>query len=508
MPEILATFFTLIYFAAACMLFIYGLNCYVMLFVLKLNQKTADIKRLDVWTQYNNPMDRSDLPVVTTQIPLYNEYNVANRIIRAVCEMQYPEGKHEIQVLDDSNDETQALVDAIVNRQKKEGHDISVIRRDSRIGYKAGALKNGTDQARGELTAVFDADFVPQPDFFLKCVPFFMDNPRLGLAQARWGHLNHRTSLLTRAQSIGIDGHFMVEQAARNWGGLFMNFNGTAGLWRRSAIEAAGGWQWDTLTEDMDLSYRIQLADWETVYIPEVVAPAEIPQDVSAFKSQQFRWAKGSIQTAKKLLPSVWASDASLFKKIQAVFHMTHYLVHPLMLFLSLMALPVLLTLDMVLNKYMYVGIGVLLILAMIAPNVLYIFSQKMAYKDWKRRILCLPALVVIGVGLAISNTHAVFEAVIGKVSGFVRTPKKGDTEIKHYKVKLPWKGILEILLGSYCAVSLNYYILEAKYLVGPFLAIYASGFLFIGLLSVAHRLGLDGFDFTILKTEKTHGSN
>ncbi len=493
MTDLLAGLVTVVYFCAAGGLLLYALNCYVLIFLFRRRRNEAEAMRRDVYQRHSDLVARDDLPLVTTQIPLFNEFNVAVRVMEAACAMEYPEGLHEIQVLDDSTDETRELVDRTADRLQQEGHWIRVIRREDREGYKAGALEEGTRQAAGNLLAIFDADFVPPTDFLLRTVPFFLDDAKLGLVQARWGHLNPRRSLLTRAQSVGIDGHFMVEQSARAWNGLFMNFNGTAGIWRREGIEAAGGWSWDTLTEDMDLSYRMQLAGWGAVYLPDLVVPAEIPEVVTALKTQQFRWAKGSTQTAIKLLPVIWRSGEPLFKKLQATMHMTHYFVHPLMLTLALFALPVLLTLEVTLGAALFTFLAGVLTLAMMAPSSLYLVSQQAAHpRDWPRRVICLPALVVMGVGLAVSNSRAVFEALIGRKSGFIRTPKKGDRERKRYRVRLPWTALVELAVGVYCAASLAVYLLQGKYLVGPFLAMYAAGFLFIGLLTVAQHFGLE----------------
>ncbi|MBT4363940.1 MAG: glycosyl transferase family 2, partial [Desulfobacteraceae bacterium] len=258
----------------------------------------------------------------------------------------------------------------------------------------------------------------------------------------------------------------------------------------KQAIIDGGGWQWDTLTEDMDLSYRAQFVGWHAIFLPDLVVQAEIPEDVNAFKSQQFRWAKGSIQTAKKLLPHIFRSKIPLFKKIEAVFHLTHYFVHPMMFTLALLALPTLLFFKTSFGPHVFTIIGITLCITMFAPSALYITSQKVSYSDWVRRIIFLPFLVVVGVGIAVSNTRAVFEALIGTESEFIRTPKKGDSEIKTYKIKLPWSGVVEVLLGLYCCLSFGYYLVAGKYLVGPFLAIYASGFLFIGLLTLFHASG------------------
>ncbi len=474
-----------VYAVSACGLLIYGLNCYVMVYLFLRHRDSATQRLKEVADQFGHLANSPVAPGVTTQIAIYNELNVAERVIRAVCEMEYPEGLHEIQVLDDSTDETSNLVDAVVAELKAAGHDISILRRARRVGFKAGALANGFFQAKGDLMAVFDADFVPPKDFLLRTVPFFIADTKLGLVQARWGHLNYHQSLLTQAQSIGIDGHFMVEQSARNFSGLFMNFNGTAGIWRKEAISDGGGWQWDTLTEDMDLSYRVQLAGWHTQYLSDLVVPAEIPADVNAFKSQQFRWAKGSIQTAIKLLPIMIKSPSSTFQKVEAFFHMTHYLVHPLMLTLALFALPVLLFSQLNIGGFVFGLVAFGLICSMFAPSLLYVVSQKAAYPDWKQRLYRLPMLIVVGVGIALSNSRAVLEALLGVESDFVRTPKKGDEEKKHYAVKLSWIGGLEVALGIYCGLSLLVYLVAGKYLVGPFLGIYAAGFLYIGTLTL-----------------------
>jgi len=480
------------YFLTALVLMVYGLNCYLMVFLFQKGRKSAETRRRRILNRYTHVISTEPMPRVTTQIPVYNEYNVVARVMRAVARMKYPKGRHDIQVLDDSTDETRGLIDQVAEELRSEGHDVQVIRRKTRQGFKAGALAEGLHLARGELIAIFDADFAPSKDYLQRIVPFFLEDDRLGLVQARWGHLNRERSLLTRVQSIGIDGHFMIEQSARNWSGLFMNFNGTAGIWRKEAIEDGGGWQWDTLTEDMDLSYRVQFRGWHTLFVPDVVVPAEIPEDVGAFKSQQFRWAKGSIQTALKLLPGIFVSNASIFKKVEAFFHLTHYLVHPLMVIMAILALPVLMMLEFSPSPAVFTAIAILLGMAMAAPSTLYLASQRASYgKGWGRRVVYLPFLVAVGIGIALSNTRAVLEALMGHESPFVRTPKKGDREFMRYRIRLPWSGILEIFLGIYCAGSLGYYLAAGKYLVGPFLAAYASGFLFVGFLTLAHASGI-----------------
>ncbi|WP_218141690.1 glycosyltransferase [Nitrosomonas sp. Nm51] len=435
--------------------------------------------------------DPALLPHVTTQIPLYNEANVAERVIRAVASIDYPASRHEIQILDDSTDETRPIVDAVAASLRLTGKDVQVLRRENRRGFKAGALAEGLQSCKGKLVAIFDSDFVPHQDYLKRMVPPLLADDKLAFVQARWGHLNAGHSLLTQAQSIGIDGHFMIEQSARARSDFFMNFNGTAGLWRKAAIEDAGGWQADTLTEDMDLSYRCQLAGWRAGFLADVVVPAELPQSYTAFKSQQFRWAKGSIQTAIKLYPRVLRSQARWMAKIQAFLHLTHYSIHPVMAFLSVLTLPVLLTLDMQIPWQLMVVFMLCILVAVCGPSSLYLTSQ-IATKAGLKKLLFLPVLMCIGIGIALSNTRAVFEAVFNIKSGFVRTPKSGNSDTTKtarqyfsYRVNAPVFPVFEIMLGLYCTVSLIAYIEAKHYMVGPFLLIYACGFLLVGFSSL-----------------------
>jgi cellulose synthase/poly-beta-1,6-N-acetylglucosamine synthase-like glycosyltransferase len=436
-----------------------------------------------------------DWPSVTVQLPVFNERYVVKRLIQSVCRFDYPKELLEIQILDDSTDDTADIAKSTAAEMRRQGFDIGYIHRDDRIGFKAGALKEGLKFAKGELVAIFDADFIPHPSFLKEMIPYFA-HPEIGMLQARWGHINSDYSLLTRAQSMGIDGHFGVEQAARAWSGFFMNFNGTAGIWRKTTIEDAGGWQADTLTEDLDLSYRAQLRGWKLKFVSDVVCPAEIPVTINAFKSQQHRWAKGSIQTAKKNLGQLFKSDLSLLVKFQAFMHLTHYMVHPMMLLVVLTSIPMLYS-QWFFDSLAYpIMIFTLLCLATCGPSSMYLFSQRVLYQDWKSRIKILPFLMCLGTGIAVNNTKAVLEAFLNIESGFIRTPKYGikkredSWKSKQYSIPLNTISILEFFLGLYSLSGLILFLFFSKYLVSPFLLIYTSGFFYVFFLSVKHGYG------------------
>ena len=487
-----------IYFACALLLTAYGMNTHLLVQLFKSRYPgrcTNDNAFLASFYGTDSPFSlKSDgadkLPVVTTQLPVYNEINVVERLMEAVAAIQYPAGRHEIQVLDDSTDESVDIIAEKVRALRKQGVDIHHIRRRDRSGYKAGALRNGLSKARGEYVAIFDADFVPPPDFLLRAMPFFLDSPRLSLVQARWGHLNEDESLVTRLQALGINGHFMVEQGARSANRLFMNFNGTAGVLRKTAIIDAGNWQGDTLTEDMDLSYRLQLRGWQCRYLFDLVAPAEIPRDMNSFKSQQFRWAKGSTQTAIKLMPRIWRSSAGLFAKIQAFMHMTHYVIHPLMLILALLAPLLMMVRTSFLTGAALFCFGTLLVLSCTGPSRMYLTAEASLGRSRLRTLLHLPFMVSFGCGLAINNSRAVLEAVIGKSSGFVRTPKSGARQRKSYKIEKSRLIVTELLIGLWCLLGVGLYFNSEHYLIGHFMLIYAAGFIYIGILSWWHSHG------------------
>ncbi len=479
------------YTLAAFGLMIYGLNTYVLLFLFGRSVKETRARQKKQEADFLKKVAEvgdDAWPMVTTQLPLYNEFNVARRIIEAVAKLDYPKGKHQIQVVDDSTDDTRGVVDGVVEELQKQGVWIEVCRRENRVGYKAGALKEAMDSAKGEFYAIFDSDFIPEADFLKKTLPLFRDE-KTGLVQARWGHINAENSALTRAQSVGIDGHFVVEQVARAENDLFLNFNGTAGVWRKETIIDGGGWHADTLTEDLDLSYRCQLKGWKLEYAIDVVVLAELPETYSAFKTQQFRWAKGSVQTAKKLLGTVFRSSVSPLAKMQAAFHMLHYVAHLLMFTLALLALP----LSAILPQFSGItGTAFLvipLIVATFGPSILYLVSQRYLYPDkWMNRILWLPGMVTIGFGICISNTRAVLEAIIGVKSGFVRTPKKGEVAEKSYRPKRDWIPYLEILAGFYCCATMVSFVMQGVPGGLVFFFFYAVGFFVTGFRSLSEQ--------------------
>jgi cellulose synthase/poly-beta-1,6-N-acetylglucosamine synthase-like glycosyltransferase len=480
-----------LYVIAGTGLVLYGFNCYfnISLFLKNFKkQRKNDRERLE---DFLKKLDISKLPKVTTQLPVFNEGTCVERLIDSVCAMEYPRHLHEIQVLDDSIDDCLEISRKKVAEMREKGYNINLIHRINRKDFKAGALKEGMEKCEGEFLAIFDADFVPEKNFLMHTVPFLVMEKEIGLVQGRWGHLNRAESGLTLAQSIGIDGHFVIEQSARSWGGLFMNFNGTAGVWRKKAIEEAGGWEGDTLTEDMDLSYRSQLAGWKMKFVFDVLVPAELPADINAFKSQQYRWAKGSIQTAIKDLPQVFASKIPLKVKIQSFMHTTHYSIHPLMLFTAISAFPLLAfghSKFGSLPMWAFTALFAIIALAAVAPSTLYFVAQKFSGSvGWKKRMAALPLLMSLGVGIAVSNSFAVLSAIFKHQSPFIRTPKQGTGGVKKSKQKFPKIAFLELFIGVYCILGLLKYIDARVYLIGPFLALYAIGFLAVGGLSLIH---------------------
>jgi cellulose synthase/poly-beta-1,6-N-acetylglucosamine synthase-like glycosyltransferase len=450
----------------------------------------------------------SPLPVVTIQLPLYNEMYVADRLIESVCGIDYPRELLEIQVLDDSTDETRGIAETAVRRFASQGVDIKYHHRTDRTGYKAGALEAGLKVARGEFVAIFDADFLPSSDFLLKIMPHF-SGPRVGMVQARWGHINQDYSLLTKIQSILLDGHFVLEHGGRNRAGCFFNFNGTAGVWRRAAIDDAGGWQHDTLTEDLDLSYRAQLKGWKFVFVPDLVAPAEVPVEMNAFKSQQHRWAKGSIQTCRKLLPQILAADVPFGVKAEAFFHLTANFNYPLMVVLSILMFPsMVIRYNMGWYEMMLIDVPLFFAATFSVCNF-YMVCQREIHPDWRSRIKYLPFLMSIGIGLCINNSRAVFEALFNKQSEFARTPKyriEGDADQwvgKNYRQSVAVQPLIELALGLYFTATVFYALANGIYGTVPFLVLFQIGFLYTGLLSVVQQYAGDS---VVLNTQVASG--
>jgi cellulose synthase/poly-beta-1,6-N-acetylglucosamine synthase-like glycosyltransferase len=435
----------------------------------------------------------AELPVVTIQLPLYNEMYVTDRLIDAVCRIDYPADRLEIQVLDDSTDETRSVAQRAVRRHAARGIDIKYIHRTDRTGYKAGALEAGMTVARGEYIAIFDADFIPPVDFLQRTVHFFTD-PKIGMVQARWGHINQDYSLLTKIQSILLDGHFVLEHGGRNRAGHFFNFNGTAGIWRRAAIIDGGGWQHDTLTEDLDLSYRTQLRGWKFVFLPDLIAPAEVPVEMNAFKSQQHRWAKGSVQTCLKVLPRILASDLPFAVKAEAFFHLTANFNYPLMCVLSILMAPsMVIRYNMGWYEMLLIDIPLFFAATASVANF-YMVCQRELHSDWISRLKYLPFLMSIGIGLTINNTRAVFEALFNKQSEFARTPKyrvevASDEWIgKKYRQSFVVQPMIELALGLYFTATVFYALGNGIYGTLPFLVLFQIGFLYTGLLSVIQQ--------------------
>jgi cellulose synthase/poly-beta-1,6-N-acetylglucosamine synthase-like glycosyltransferase len=481
------TLILVLYFFVLSILAIYGWHRYYLVYLYMKNRDQAPNPALP-------PPPLAELPRVTIQLPIYNEMYVADRLIDAVCEMEYPRELLEIQVLDDSTDETTDIAELAVRRHAARGFDITYLHRVDRRGYKAGALEAGLKLAKADYIAIFDADFIPPKDFLYKTLPYFSE-ANVGMVQARWGHINQDYSLLTKIQSILLDAHFVLEHGGRNRAGCFFNFNGTAGIWRREAIDTAGGWQHDTLTEDLDLSYRAQLIGWKFKFLPHVVSPAEVPVEMNSFKSQQHRWAKGSIQTCMKLLPQILASRQPLKVKVEAFFHLTANFNYLLMCALSILMFPSMyVRYNMGWTEMLLIDIP-LFVLATMSFFRFYMVSQRELYPDsWKSRLKYLPFLMSIGIGLSVNNTRAVLEALFRKESEFARTPKYGIERAsdewagKKYHQTVGVQAMIELALGLYFTGAVFYALSYQIYGTVPFLMLFQIGFLYTGLLSILQQ--------------------
>jgi cellulose synthase/poly-beta-1,6-N-acetylglucosamine synthase-like glycosyltransferase len=431
-------------------------------------------------------------PLVTVQLPIYNEMYVVDRLVEAICGLDYPRELLEIQLLDDSTDETRDIATRAVDSFAANGIDITYYHRRHRTGFKAGALEAGLAVAKGQYIAIFDADFLPLPDFLYRTLPYFID-PKVGMVQARWAHLNGDYSILTRIQSILLDGHFVVEHGGRNRSNRFFNFNGTAGVWRREAIATAGGWQHDSITEDLDLSYRAQLKGWRFVFLSNVIAPAEVPTEMNDFKSQQGRWAKGTTQTCRKLLPQVLRARIPLMSKVEALFHLTAHFNYPLLLVLSLLMFPFLYVRQEIESTAWWVLDVLVFVSTTLSFCTFYGVSQRELHRDWLKRLKYLPLVLAIGIGLSVNNTRAVFEAVTGKANEFARTPKYGITGAtnsnrwvrKRYHQPMLIQPLIELAMGVYLTTAIVYAFVVKIYGAVPYLVLFQLGFIYIGSCSI-----------------------
>ena len=482
-----ASFCLFIYFSLLAILSVYGVHRTWLL---------LRLKRVPAKPASSPPGDESvrlvpeghDAPFVTIQLPIYNERFVVERLITAVASLRYPRSRFEIQVLDDSTDDTSDLVARCVARYRADGIDIRHLRRTSREGYKAGALAEGLRHARGDLIAVFDADFKPSADFLERIVPYFSD-PCIGMVQARWSHINEGYSALTRAQAALLDGHFLIEHASRHCAGHFFNFNGTAGVWRRSCIESAGGWQHDTLTEDLDLSYRAQLAGWKFHYLPDLEAPAELPVEMAAFRSQQMRWAKGSIQTGLKLLPRLMLTPLPLSIRIEAFFHLTANLCYVWMTGLALLMPPAMVARMRLSSASLSMIDGPLIVLSLLSISLFYLEAQRLAGVPFPLRLKRLPMIMAVGAGLSLSNAVAVIEALMGIPSPFKRTPKHGiegrEGRSSGYHSPVGWLPWIELAMALYLGCAIVLALAEKRWLGVPFMLLFSAGFFYVGLMSI-----------------------
>jgi cellulose synthase/poly-beta-1,6-N-acetylglucosamine synthase-like glycosyltransferase len=472
------------YFAILAILSFYGLHRYMLVWLACRHRNCTAVAKERF----------QDLPFVTVQLPFYNEMYVVQRLIDAACAFDYPRDRFEIQLLDDSTDETQKIARTAAEEWRRRGIDVHYVHRENRSGFKAGALENGLKTARGEFIAIFDADFVPQPDFLQKTIHHFTD-PKVGVVQGRWEHINRDYSFLTRAQAILLDGHFIMESNTRFLSGRFFNFNGTAGILRRKTIEEAGGWEHDTLTEDLDLSYRAQMKGWKFIFLPDVPVPAELPVEINSFKAQQCRWAKGAMQTGKKVLPRLLRGNFSPAEKLEAWYHLTANVCYPLMILLAVMLFPALIVRF---NQGWFELVTIdlpLFLLSFASVNCFYIVAQRRLHKDWYKRILYLPGLMALGIGMTVAVAKAVVEGAVGVKSPFVRTPKfsvegsKGDWKRKKYRGRMGLLPFIEIGLGCYFSY-VNFYAWSLGiYGVIPFLFLFQFGYLYTGLGSLIQGL-------------------
>lgn len=476
----MVTVFVVLYFAILLLLCTYGLHrLHLVLSCWRHRRRIEAVADVA-------PLSDAELPRVTIQLPLYNEATVVERLLDAVAHVDYPRDRLEIQVLDDSSDETRGIAEAKVKKLAEQGLDISYIRRPDRHGYKAGALDFGLARAKGELIAIFDADFVPQPGFLRDVAPHFQV-PDVAMVQTRWGHMNRHHSLLTSIQALMLDGHHMVENRARYGANCYFNFSGTGGIWRAAAIHEAGGWEHDTLTEDLDLSYRAQLKGWRFVYRPDVLTPAELPEDLSAFRAQQYRWAKGTVQTARKLLGRVMRADLSRSQRVEAFFHLTPHFAYPLMLLLSILILPALIVMPAVDVGTMFIVDLPLCFGATGSLATFYCLAERAQGRSVLGAMKRLPALIALGAGLSPHLTRAVFDGLRSMSGEFVRTPKRGS-QLGRYRqaAQLPF---VEIGLTLLSVASVVASIETGHWFATPFTMLFALGYGYVAWTVTTEQL-------------------
>jgi len=474
------TFFIFdLFIIAAILITAYTCNFYYLAFL--------STRRKEIYTTAS-----FDEPSVTLQLPIYNEKYVAARLVNAVCAMDYPKEKLTIMVLDDSDDETVELLEDLVNQHKKNGYDIVHVRRGTRTGYKAGALKHAMKFTTTEFVAIFDADFIPPTWYLKKAIPYFA-NKNIGLLQCRWGHLNENYSALTQAQALSLDFHFLIEQKAKSNSHLFMNFNGTAGIWRKECIDDAGGWHTATLVEDLDLSYRAQMKGWKCVFLPNIVVKAELPVQMNGAKRQQFRWAKGSVQCAVKLLGGILVKrKIAVEAKLQAFVQLTRHIVFPLML-IQFLTLPILLASEI--NLYIVSFLPAITIAAYLAmgPGAYLLVIRNIWKNNWKAKAKALPYLLVYSIGMSVNNTVAVFDAVLGKKNEFLRTPKYGiinntdDWREKAYNLPFSRTTLLELFFAVYGVFGIFVAIFSNNPVFAPIMGLHAVSFFYIAYTSLSH---------------------
>jgi len=442
-------------------------------------------------------IENYDWPFVTIQLPIFNEMYVVERLIDKICEFDYPKDKFEIQIIDDSTDETVAISQKKVDEYSAKGFDIKMVQRDDRVGYKAGALKHANNFAKGDFLAIFDADFLPRKDFLKTTIPVFEDE-KVGVVQTRWEHINQNYSIITKLQALQLNVHFTVEQTGRKAGNFLLQFNGTAGVWRKQCIDDAGGWEADTLTEDLDLSYRAQMKGWEIKYLEKFGSPAELPAEMNGLKSQQFRWMKGGAENARKLLPQVWKSDLRFSQKLQATSHLMSSGVFLFILLAGLVSVPLVFLLETIVVDVKYFAVFLISMFSVIAvyyvANVEAELNRKSYIKTLLKFVLLFPVFLSLSMGLSLHNTIAVLQGYRGKKSPFIRTPKFNITTIKdsfqkanYLPKKLPWTTIFEGILACYFVggVVAGMYLQNTTFVF--FHALLAAGFGTICFYSVRH---------------------